>query len=86
MSVVHRSHRSVCLPLDIVHELVGLLSRGQATRTARVCKSWSEISLDVVWKGPVHFLVLASLLGKVVYRNNIFEDAWVGISPSMYAM
>ena len=52
-------HRALFVP-DILLDIIGLLSSGQATQTARVCKAWLGISLDVVWKGPVP---LQSLIG-----------------------
>lgn len=74
MSVVDRSHRALSIP-DIMLEIGELLSPHDAARAARVRKSWLEISLDVVWKGPVPLERLLSVLAPLAYCT--FEDTWV---------
>lgn len=58
---VTRPHRAIFIP-DILLDILGQLSSKHAAQTARVCKAWLEISLDVVWKGPVGLQSLITLL------------------------
>ena len=84
MSVVHRSHHTVPLPPDVIHEFIELLTPAQATRTARVCKLWSDISSSVVWKGPVPLEELVRLLGPLMKTEIDYELTWVSLFTDSY--
>lgn len=46
---------------EILASIFGLLDRGSNAMNARVCKQWTEVALDVVWKSakPAVFRSLA---------------------------
>lgn len=65
--VSRSGHRALFVP-DILLDIIGLLSSSQATQTARVCKAWLGISLDVVWKGPVALQALVAVLAPLALQ------------------
>lgn len=80
MSIVEQhSHRAILIP-ELVAEILDPLSASQATKTARVCKAWLELSLDLVWKGPVGMEALVKLLAPVA--RDLFDN-WVSSLDNM---
>lgn len=60
-SVVPRSHPAV-LTTELQREVFSLLPIPQVIYTALVCKAWLEVSLNIIWKGPVGLEALVRLL------------------------
>lgn len=76
LSIVDQpSHRAIFIP-EVLAAVFNILSAGQATKTARVCKAWLELSLDLIWKGPVGLEALVKLLAPTI-RYVSPADGWV---------
>lgn len=73
------SHRVLSIPelLDIIFNFLG---RNSNVRNACVCKRWSDIALDVVWKEVDDLLDLFRLLKPIRHHQ---EDALEYVSGSV---
>ncbi|KAF9244498.1 hypothetical protein BU15DRAFT_85881 [Melanogaster broomeanus] len=74
MPVVQSAHRVLFIP-ELVDIIFNSLDRKTNVTNARVCKEWSEIALDVIWKEVDDLVQLFSLL-KPVFESLPEANDW----------
>jgi hypothetical protein len=66
------AHRVLFIP-ELLDIIFNFLDRDANVANACVCKRWSEIALDVVWKEVDDLLHLFRLLKPIVHQEDTFE-------------
>ena len=76
------SHRVLFIP-ELLDIIFGFLDRDTNVTNACVCKQWSEIALDVVWKEVNDLLHLFRLLKPISDQEDTYE--YVSKSPFRFS-
>lgn len=66
------AHRILFIP-ELLDIIFNFLDRDANVANACVCKRWSEIALDVVWKEVDDLLRLFRLLKPILHQEDTFE-------------
>ncbi|KAJ8583878.1 hypothetical protein M405DRAFT_774890, partial [Rhizopogon salebrosus TDB-379] len=73
---VRQLHRALLIP-ELLNNILSLMDRDESAVNARVCKQWSDIALDLIWREVVGLARLLELLKPGYNRNhrfNAFDD------------
>ena len=70
--MISESHRVLFIP-ELLDIIFNFLDRDSNIVNARVCKRWSEIALDVVWKEVDDLIYLFRLLKPICQQEDMFE-------------
>ena len=66
MSVMHPLDCGVLSIPELLHNTFSFMNTNENTINARVCKQWSEVALDLIWREVINIPQLSNLLGPYV--------------------
>jgi hypothetical protein len=69
---VRQLHRALLIP-ELLNNILSLMDRDESAVNARVCKQWSDIALDLIWREVVGLARLLELLKPGYNRNHRFN-------------
>lgn len=78
------SHRVLFIP-ELLDIIFNFLDKDTNATIACVCKRWSEIALDVVWKEVDDLISLFHLLKPIRQHEDMFEYVSVSVRSQLLA-
>ena len=72
MSVMHPLDCGVLSIPELLHNTFSFMNTNENAINARVCKQWSEVALDLIWREVINLPQLSDLLGP--YVDETSED------------
>jgi len=70
MSVMHPLDCGVLSIPELLHNTFSFMNTKENAINARVCKQWSEVALDLIWREVTSLPQLSNLLGPHVNKRN----------------